>query len=86
MPVAVTLTLFFLSGYFFPDTEPPQAISSVADQSPVRHFSVAMTTAFNPDVDGAGFEWGLLAVLALWAVGGGVAGARVFRRTPTADG
>lgn len=85
MTVAVTLTLFFLSGNFFPGAEFPRAMSFVANLFPVRHFFVAMMTAFNPNVDGAGFEWGHLAVLAAWAVGGAVLGIRLFRWTPTGD-
>ncbi len=85
MTVAITLTLFFLSGNFFPGTELPRAMSFVADLFPVRHFFIAMTTAFNPNVEGAGFEWTHLAVLAAWAVGGAVVGARVFRWTPTEE-
>lgn len=85
MTVAVTLTLFFLSGNFFPGTELPRAMSFVADLFPVRHFFVAMVTAFNPNVEGTGFEWTRLAILAVWAVGGGVAGGRLFRWTPTEE-
>ncbi len=85
MAVAVTLTLFFLSGNFFAGAEMPGAINFVANLFPVRHFNIAMTTAFNPNIDGAGFEWGHLAVLALWAVGGAIAGARLFRWTPAGD-
>lgn len=85
MTVAVTLTLFFLSGNFFPGEDLPRAMAVVADLFPVRHFFVAMMTAFNPNVDGAGFEWTHLAVLAAWAVGGAVLGTRLFRWTPTDD-
>jgi ABC-2 type transport system permease protein len=83
MTFAVTLTLFFLSGNFFPGAKMPSAMRFAADLFPVRHFFVAMLTAFNPNVDGAGFEWGELAVLAIWAVAAGVLGARVFRWTPS---
>ncbi len=85
MTVAVTLTLFFVSGNFFPGAELPGAMSFVADLFPVRHFFVAMVTAFNPNVDGSGFEWAHLAVLGGWAIGGAVVGARVFRWTPTEE-
>ncbi len=51
----------------------------------IDHFYVAKVTAFNPNVDGTGFEWTRLAVLAAWAVGGAVAGARFFRWTPTEE-
>lgn len=85
MTVAVTLTLFFLSGNFFPGADIPRVMTFVADLFPVRHFFLAMVTAFNPNVAGTGLEWGHLAVLALWAAGGAVAGVRLFRWTPTDD-
>jgi ABC-2 type transport system permease protein len=85
MTVAVTLSLFFLSGLFFPGAEVPPAMNFVANLFPVRHFFVAMTTAFNPNTVGAGFEWFELGVLALWAIGGAVVGAKVFRWTPTEE-
>jgi ABC-2 type transport system permease protein len=85
MAVAATLTLFFLSGNFFAGADMPRAMDLIANLFPVRHFLIAMTTAFNPNVDGAGFEWGHLAVLALWAAGGAIAGTRFFRWTPTGD-
>ncbi len=80
-PMTVAVTLFFLSGNFFPVEDLPRTMSVVADLFPVRHFFVAMMTAFNPNVDGAGFEWGHLAVMAAWAVGGAVVGTRLFRWT-----
>ena len=85
MAVAATLTLFFLSGNFFAGADMPGALNLVADLFPVRHFLIAMTTAFNPNVDGSGFEWGHLAVLAVWAVAGAIAGTQLFRWTPTGD-
>ena len=83
MTFAVTLTLFFLSGNFFPGATMPRAMTFIADLFPVRHFFVAMLTAFNPNVNGAGVEWGELAFLVAWAVVAGVIGVRVFRWTPT---
>jgi ABC-2 type transport system permease protein len=83
--VAVTLTLFFLSGNFFAGAEMPRALAFVADLFPVSHFNQAMTTAFNPNVTGAGFEPLELLILGLWAVGGALLGLRIFRWTPTGD-
>lgn len=85
MAFAATLTLFFLSGLFFPGAELPRAMTVFADLFPVRHFFVAMLTAFNPNVDGSAFEWTQLGVLALWAVGGAVIGVLVFRWSPSSD-
>jgi ABC-2 type transport system permease protein len=85
MTIGLTLTLFFISGNFFPGSEPPTAIRIVADIFPVRHFFLAMLTAVNPNTAGAGFEWGHLAVLAIWAVAGFALGAKLFRWTPTGE-
>lgn len=85
MAVAVTLTLFFLSGNFFPGADMPAAMEFVANLFPIRHFFTAMLTAFNPNVEGYGFEWGHLGILALWGFGGAILGARLFRWTPTED-
>lgn len=86
MAVAVTLTLYFLSGNFFAGTDMPAAVDAVANLFPVKHFFDAMLTAFNPNVSGAGFEWVHLGVLALWGIGGALVGARVFKWTPAGEG
>lgn len=44
---------------------------------------VKKATAFNPNVEGAGFEWTHLAVRAAWAVAWTLVGSRLFRWTPT---
>lgn len=86
MAFGVSLGLFFLSGNFFPGKALPGPVTMVADFFPVRHFLVAMLTAFDPHTTGAGFEWGHLAVLGGWAVAGGLLGLRWFRWAPTGDG
>jgi ABC-2 type transport system permease protein len=82
---AVSLCLFFVSGNFFPGQTMPRAMSMVADVFPVRHFFVAMATAFNPNVHGYGFDGPDLIVLGIWAVGGAALGARIFRWTPSGE-
>ncbi len=83
--VAVTLSLFFLSGNFFPGVAMPRLMGVVADIFPVRHFFSAMLTAFNPNTAGSGFDFGELGVLALWGVAGAALGTAVFRWTPSED-
>ncbi|MBT8228332.1 MAG: ABC transporter permease [Dactylosporangium sp.] len=87
LPLAfgVSLGLFFLSGNFFPGKALPDPVASVADIFPVRHFFVAMLTAFDPHTTGAGFEWDNLAVLGGWAVAGALLALRWFRWAPTGD-
>ncbi|NBM19186.1 ABC transporter permease [Streptomyces sp. GC420] len=85
MAFGAGLTLFFLSGNFFPGKDLPVAMQRVADVFPVRHFFLAMLTAFDPHTTGAGFEWGHLAVLGIWAVAGAVLSVAFFRWTPTGE-
>lgn len=85
MAFGVSLTLFFLSGNFFPGKELPAAITRVADFFPVRHFFIAMLTAFDPHTKGAGFEGGHLAVLGIWAIVGAVLAVAFFSWTPAGD-
>ncbi len=82
---AVSLTLFFISGSFFAGATMPGSMTFVADLFPVSHFTRAMTTAFNPNVTGAGFSPVELLILGAWAVGGALLGLLVFRWTPTRD-
>lgn len=76
------LPLYFLSGVFVPETEIPDGVLRVADLFPVRHFFEAMLTAFDPATTGPGFEWGNLAIVALWGVAGLVVAARWFSWAP----
>jgi ABC-2 type transport system permease protein len=85
MAFGVSLVLFFLSGNFFPGKALPDPVTTVANCFPVRHFFVAMLTAFDPHTTGAGFEWDHLAVLGGWAAAGSVLALRWFRWTPTGD-
>ncbi len=85
MAFSITLTLFFLSGNFFPDADMPRALVIFADLFPVRHLYQCLLTAFNPNTTGSGFLWSRLAVLGLWTVGGTLAGLRLFRWTPSND-
>jgi ABC-2 type transport system permease protein len=79
---AILLPLYFLSGVFIPDTQIPDGVLSVADAFPVRHFFLAFFEAFDPNTTGAGFEWGHLAVVALWGLAGLAVAARFFRWSP----
>ena len=76
------LPLYFLSGVFIPDTQIPGGVLSIADVFPVRHFFLAFFEGFDPGTTGAGFEWGHLAVVALWGAAGLALAARYFRWAP----
>ena len=57
-------------------------VTTFAGIFPVRHFSLALQTAFNPFETGAGFELVHLLVLAGWMVGGLLVAVRFFSWEP----
>lgn len=79
---AITLPLYFISGIFIPENEIPDGVLAFANHFPVRDFFEAFFTAYSPNTTGAGFEWGELAVVALWGLGGFLIALRYFRWTP----
>jgi ABC-2 type transport system permease protein len=79
---ATVLPLYFLSGVFIPQDELPKGVLDFADLFPIRHFFEAMFTAWNPHTTGAGFEWGHLAVVAVWGLFGLLIAVRFFRWEP----
>ena len=76
------LPLLFISDIFIPLEDAPAWLTTFADIFPVKHFSSAMHTAFNPFETGVGFEWVDLLVMAVWLVGGLVLAARFFSWEP----
>ncbi|HRV60503.1 MAG: ABC transporter permease [Solirubrobacterales bacterium] len=79
---AITLPLYFLSGIFIPENEIPDGVLSFANHFPVRDFFQAFFSAYSPKTVGSGFEWGELAVVALWGLAGLIIALRYFRWTP----
>lgn len=79
---AVILPLLFISDVFIPSQEGAEWLTNVADIFPVRHFSLALQTAFNPFEAGAAFEWAHLGVMAAWAVAGLLVAVRTFSWEP----
>jgi ABC-2 type transport system permease protein len=79
---AALLPLYFLSGVFIPESEIPDGVLSFADAFPIRHFFQAFFEAWDPLTQGAGFEWGHLAIVAAWGVAGLAIAVRTFRWTP----
>ena len=77
------LPLYFLSGVFIPEDELPNGVISVSPTtSRSGHFFEAMFAAWDPHTTGAGFEWGNLAVVAVWGVAGLLLAIRFFRWEP----
>lgn len=79
---AIVLPLYFLSGIFIPENEIPDGVLSIAGYFPVRGFFEAFFSAYSPNTIGPGFEWGQLAIVALWGLAGLVITLRYFRWTP----
>jgi ABC-2 type transport system permease protein len=79
---AITLPLYFLSGIFIPENEIPDGVLSFANHFPVRDFFQAFFSAYSPNTVGSGFEWGELAVVAIWGLAGFLIALRYFRWTP----
>src|SRR5215211_6144860 len=87
-PVIANFTFFpiaFVSDLFFPTVGAPAWVGTVGSIFPVKHFAVALEGTFNPFVGGSGFQWGHLAVMALWTVIGVVVAVRFFRWEPKVD-
>ena len=79
---ATILPLLFVSDVFLPLEDAPGWFKAIGIVFPVRHFSEAMQTAFNPFETGAGFELGHLGVMALWGAFGLLAAIRFFSWEP----
>jgi ABC-2 type transport system permease protein len=76
------LPLYFLSGVFVPESEIPTGVLHIAAIFPIRHFFQAFFTAYDPLTTGAGFEWGHLAIVALWGLAGVALTLKFFRWSP----
>ncbi len=79
---ALLLPLYFLSGIFIPDDQLSSGVISFANHFPVRDFFEAFFQAYIPAAPGTGIDWGNLAVVAIWGVGGLLLAVRFFRWTP----
>jgi ABC-2 type transport system permease protein len=76
------LPLYFLSGVFIPETEIPDGVLDFASVFPIRPFFEALLAGFDPATQGAGFEWGHLALVAVWGVIGLALAYRFFSWSP----
>ena len=78
----VVLPLYFLSGVFIPQNEIPDGVLDFSNLFPIRHFFECFLTGYDPLTTGAGFEWGHLAIVLAWGIGGLLIALRYFRWTP----
>jgi ABC-2 type transport system permease protein len=78
---AVVLPLLFISGTFYP-LDPNSTLSHIADWFPMRHFALAVFTAFDPRGIAQGLPWDDLRSMLLWGALGLVVAVRRFRWEP----
>ena len=76
---ASVLPLLFISDVFIPMHNAPEWLQTFASVFPVRHFALSLQASFNPFIEGSGFQWFHLGVLALWFVFGLFVSIRFFR-------
>ncbi len=79
---ASILPLMFISDIFIPMSAAPEWLGTFANIFPVRHFSLALQTAFNPFETGSGFEWTHLGIMAAWGAAGLIFAVRFFSWEP----
>jgi ABC-2 type transport system permease protein len=78
----IALPLYFISGVFIPQNEIPAGILAVAGVFPMRPLFECFFAIWVPSA--ASFDWGNLAVVAAWGVGGFLIAMRTFRWVPRA--
>jgi ABC-2 type transport system permease protein len=76
------LPLLFLSNVFIRIVDPPAWLAVIRNVFPVYHFYSALQTSFDPSLAGPALEWGHLAVVLLWGVGGIAVALTQFSWTP----
>ncbi|MBA3302233.1 MAG: ABC transporter permease [Thermoleophilaceae bacterium] len=82
---ALVLPLYFISGLFFPVDDAPQWLQDLASVFPIGHLAEALFTAFDPETQGAGVDWGNLWVVGVWGLAGVLLAFRFFRWTPKGE-
>ena len=79
---ASILPLLFISNVFIPTADAPSWMNDLASIFPVSHFANSLIAAFNPFVEGSGFDLKSLAVMIAWGVLGTVLSMRYFSWEP----
>ncbi len=80
----IMLPLQMLSGIFFPVSQIPDAVLTVAKVFPVYHLATGLLEGFDPNGAPGGIDPVALAVLAAWGALGAVIAVRTFRWEPQA--
>jgi ABC-2 type transport system permease protein len=79
---AAILPLLFISDVFIPMNQAPEWLNHFSSIFPVSHLAGSMHAAFDPLVDGGGWQLKSLAVMAVWGVAGTVLAVRYFSWEP----
>ncbi len=79
---ASILPLLFISDVFIPLQDAPAWLTTISGIFPVKHFSSALLTSFNPFETGAGFEVGDLLIMVGWMAAGLLIAVRFFTWEP----
>jgi ABC-2 type transport system permease protein len=78
------LPLYFISGVFFPLTDAPGWMTTIAGIFPIRHLAEALLAAFDPAGTGPVIDGPALAIVAGWGILGLILALRFFRWSPSA--
>lgn len=81
---ATILPLLFISDVFIPLESAPEWLATVSGVFPIKHFSNALITAYNPSgaASGSGFVAADLIVMGAWGLAGVLAASRFFSWEP----
>ena len=79
---ASILPLLFISDVFIPMQDAPRWLNFLATIFPVKPFSSALHTAFNPFEKGLGFEGGYYCILIVWMAVGILTSVKFFSWEP----
>ena len=79
---ATLLPIAFISGIFFPLSDPPAWMEITGNLFPLKPFADAFRDAFDPTLSGAQFHWPELGFMMLWAVAAALVAIRFFRWEP----
>lgn len=79
---ASILPLLFISDVLIPMQDAPSWLNGFTTILPVKPFSEALQTTFNPFETGMGFEFGYLGIMSIWMVIGILISVRCFSWEP----
>lgn len=82
--IGASIVLAFISGMFVIGGELPDWLSRIADLFPLKPYTDALKTQFDPFEEGSGWDPAALAIVAAWGVAGTLVAVWAFRRQPRA--